>query len=126
MNRSGRKTITASFIILATMGLALADPSANNPKVAEPPASVASDGRVYTHDKAWKADEIHLEVNLDNDPEPEIFIGFIGTWRPETSAPDTPQDPLAFVKREIPIVEHRVFYQILDPRSEGRTRAVPI
>ncbi|MBI5873633.1 MAG: hypothetical protein HZB36_05770 [Candidatus Omnitrophica bacterium] len=110
----------AIFLTLSNSTLCLAK------KPVEPPKKIYYDSKPFVHNPAWENNQIYIEANLDLDPEKEIVIGFMGTYKPkdEVSGEESLQAYYMRKKNYIPIIQNLAFYQIYDKKSSGFYEAV--
>ncbi len=97
-------------------------PEALGDKIAAP-VKTWYEGRAWRYDPAWKDEEIHLEADLDQDGEDEVVIGYVGCYRPPTEREEGPR-MFEIPKKEIPIIENRIFYKIYDRDPGGHWECV--
>ncbi|HAJ56192.1 MAG TPA: hypothetical protein DCL35_00290 [Candidatus Omnitrophica bacterium] len=110
-----RRVLPLVFLWLSCAGECLAE------KLVEPPKKIHYDSKAFAYNKAWKDDESYIEANLDMDPEKEIIINFMATYKPKEKMADeeSRQDYYTRKKKEIPIVQNMAFYQIYDKKPSG-------
>ena len=91
------------------------------PKVT-PPRKSYYDDRDWVYDDHWKNEEIYQEVNLDDDPQKEVILGFMTTYKPpEDVREEDRRGGMTYFPKEkpIPILEHHFFYQIYKQDNGG-------
>ncbi len=90
------------------------------------PQKIDHDDKTLTRNPSWKDKEIYLQANLDDDPDQEIVIGFIATYKP-TDDLDLREDKIPYQpanKKYIPIIQNYAFYQIYDKGPDGYYKLV--
>ncbi len=87
------------------------------------PVKTWHEGRDWRHDPAWQDEEVHLEADLDQDGEDEVVIGYVGYYRPPAERKEGPR-MFEIPKKEIPIIENRIFYKIYDKDAGGHWECV--
>ncbi len=122
----GCRRSTGLLILTAFLGVCAAGaaPAEEAPEDAiSAPPKTWHEGRNWTHDPVWKDEEIYLEADLDQDGEEEVVIGYVGFYKPPRKESEGPR-MFELPKKEIPIIEHRVFYKIFDKDAGGHWECV--
>lgn len=91
-------------------------------KKIEPPQKIEYEGDLLSYNPSWKNKEIYLEANLENNPQPEIIIGFVATYKPPVSAKKREDIEQSYLpqKKEIAILQNHAFYQVYHKGAGGR------
>lgn len=92
-------------------------------KVA-PPKQIDHDERTLKYNSAWQDEETYLEADLDDDPEKEIIISFVATYKPPAEPLDEKGPSYMPKKRELPILQNYAFTQIYDMDPGGHYKLV--
>ena len=95
--------------------------SAPEERKVAPPKQLDYGELTLKYNPAWKNKEIYLEVNLNEDAEKEIILGFVASYWPSLSS-DLKSDglPVASSKqKQLPPIENHAFYQIYHRSPRG-------
>jgi len=87
------------------------------------PQETWHEGRNWIYDPAFEETDTYLEADLDEDPEEEAVIGYIASYKPPREHREGPR-MFEIPKKEIPVIEHRVFYRIYDRDAGGHWQCV--
>lgn len=108
--------IIAMLIILLTSVVS----SAQGNNEITPPKKIYYDNLRLNYNPSWKDEEIYIADNLDNDPEDEVIISFVATYKPLSERRENNKPMvLAMKDQEIPIIHNYIFYQIFDKGLDG-------
>ncbi len=112
-----------AFVFLLS-GVAIAQTTPENRKVT-PPATIDYEGKTLYHDTLRQDKDIYLEANIDDDPEPEVILGFTTTYKtPSKIEPREDVELFKVKKREIPLIENHAFFQIYNPGPGGHYKLI--
>lgn len=111
-----RHLLTIALFFLITAGAALAQEE----KKVSPPKQISLDGKTFKYNPAWQDKETYLEVNCDEDPDKEIIISFLATYRPPSKeSRENKRETFLPPERELALLENYAFYQIYDKDPGG-------
>lgn len=110
-------------LILAAFFGACAPLAAFAENKVQPPKKIEHDGLILIHNTAWQDQEAYIETDLDGDPDKEILITFISTYKPKKEAQDKESSDYDIqsrkFKEEIPIIQNYAFAQVYDKKANG-------
>jgi len=81
------------------------------------------EGCDWTYDPAFQDGATYLEADLDGDPEDEVVIGYVATYKPPRERTQGPR-MFEIPQKQIPVIERRVFYKIYDRDAGGHWQCV--
>lgn len=110
-----RRKITIALVFAGSLALLLTQthPCQAEPKIT-PPKKIEYDGRILSYNPSWKNEEVYRETNLDEDPDPEIIIGFVAMYATPSEKSGEERRPFSVPEKELLPVYNYVFYKIYD------------
>jgi len=118
-----------ALFFLLTAGIPLCLPGAGRgeegpERAVTAPVKTWHEDRNWVYDRTWKDKDIYLEADLDLDGEEEVVIGYVGFYKPPKERQEEGPRMFTLPKKEIPIIENRVFYKIYDRDAGGHWQCV--
>jgi hypothetical protein len=117
------KKLIFSFCALFLLVIPLAHAQILVRKVT-PPKQIDHDERTLNYNLAWQDEETYCEADLDDDPENEIIISFVATYKPKIEPLEDKKQTYLPPKKELPILQNYAFTQIYDRDAGGHYKLV--
>lgn len=124
INQSVCSIFLAALLYLSGQTFAEFDERPAQGKKITAPGKIEYDNKIYKYNPAWQNQEIYLEANLDDEPNNEVIIGFISTYRPDPIGIDETRSSASKGKKGPGPSLNHAFYQIYKKGFDEKYHAI--